>query len=59
LIIENLMKIANWKLKIGLAITLFLFPIVTDAATIARPMHNSGLVGLWSMEEGKVTDIIL
>ena len=41
-------------------IIVFLFTIYcllstshASAATIARPMHNSGLVGYWSFEEGK------
>src|SRR3989344_1152293 len=52
----------NWTsngMKIALPVaflfltTYFLLPTTVSASTIARPMANSGLVGYWSMEEGK------
>ncbi len=51
----------NFKLKIlligvFLLTTYFLLPTAISASTIARPMHNSGLVGYWSFEEGSGSD---
>jgi hypothetical protein len=45
---------SNFQFKIILLLltAYFLLPTTISAATIARPLHNSGLVGYWSFEEG-------
>ena len=37
---------------LAFVILILSFPSTTSASTIARPMHNSGLVGYWNFEEG-------
>ncbi len=41
----------NLKFKILVLAVILSAPLFASASTISRPMHNSGLVGYWSMEE--------
>ena len=55
--IVNLMKIGNWKLKIGLiALLLFLWSNQASAFTISKPsVNNTGLVGWWTFDGKDIT----
>jgi hypothetical protein len=55
--IENFLKIENWKLKITLTITCFFLPAIVSAATLTKPPTNLGLVGYWSFNEGTSTSV--
>jgi hypothetical protein len=48
---RNLWSLNHWTLHCALFIVAWSFATPTSAATIARPLHNSGLVGYWSFEE--------